>query len=133
MDSRIYFTLGDLAANITTGIVVALAICLMVGPSWNMLIAMFIAMALGMALALPVSIPFLYFFGAMEVMVPTMLTGMVSGMVVGMWGAMEAITYSRAAIAGAVSGLVTINGVWLANLQLSGPRNGGVERGEHHG
>lgn len=130
MDTRIYFTLGDLAANITTGVIVALFICLIVGPAWNMMIAMFIAMALGMALALPVSIPFLYFFGAMEVMVPSMLTGMVSGMVVGMWGAMEEVSYASAAVAGGVSGLLTINGVWLANQQLRGLQSEGAQGGQ---
>ena len=123
MDSRLYFTLGDVLANVVIGAIVALPVCLLVDPGWNMFIAMLVTMAVGMIVAFLLSIPFSYFFGAMEVMVPTMLTGMVSGMVVGMWGAMEPLGYATAAAAGGVAGLVSINAVWLANQQLRGPQS----------
>ena len=122
MDSRLYFSLGDILANVFAGAVIAFLMALLIGPSWNMLIAMFVAMALGMVLSLPLTIPFGYFFGAMEVMVPIMLTGMLSGMFVGMWAAMAAVELLSAAIAGGVIGLATINAVWLLNQRLRGPQ-----------
>ena len=136
MDNRLYFSLGDLAANVVTGAVVACLIALLVGPGWNMLVAMLVAMALGMALGLPLSIPFGYLFGAMEIMLPIMLTGMLSGMVVGMWAAMEEVGLLSAAMGGAFIGLITINAVWLVNQRLRGPQIGepeATERDDDHG
>ena len=122
MDNRLYFTLGDIAACMVTGAVVASLIGLIVSPAWNMFVAMFVSMALGMVFGLPLSLPFSYFFGAIEIMVPTMMTGMFSGMVVGMSAAMGPVSFSATSMIGAVVGLVTINGVWLATQKLRGPQ-----------
>ena len=122
-------------ANTVTGAVGACLIALLVGPGWNMLVAMFVAMALGMALGLPLTIPFGYLFGAMEIMVPIMLTGMASGMVVGMWATMEEVGVLSAAMGGAIIGLITTNVVWLVNQRLRGPQIGATddtERGDAH-
>ena len=77
---------------------------------------------IGAVFGLPLSLPFSYFFGAIEIMVPTMMTGMFSGMVVGMSAAMGPVSFSATFMIGAVVGLVTINGIWLANQKLRGPQ-----------
>ncbi len=120
MDKRLYFVVGDLVSNIAVGALVAWLCCWLFSPGWNMFLAMFVAMFVGMLLATVLWLPASIYFGAMEVMTPLMLTGMVSGMVVGMWAAMMPIGVSMALFVGAVSGLVTIVAVWIANEQLRG-------------
>ena len=58
----------------------------------------------------------------MEVILPTMFGGMLSGMVVGMWAAMESVSGTQAALAGAVMGLVAIVIIWVLNNALRGVR-----------
>ena len=77
MDHRLYFVLGDLFANLTTGALVGWLSWLIVDPGWNMWIAMFLMMVISMFVAIILWIPFSVLFGAMEVMVPLMFTGMV--------------------------------------------------------
>jgi len=120
MENRWYFFVGDIVANLTTGVVAGVACWLLVGPEWNMWLAMIIAMALGMLVAGLLFIPFSILFGAMEVMVPIMLSGMLAGMVVGMWCAMSAVSLSGAVFVGGASGLVGLAVVWGFHLMLRG-------------
>ena len=120
MERRIYFVLGDCLANSTVGALCALAAVAIVGPSWNMVVAMGVGMIAGMALAIPASLLFMPFFGAMEVMVPVMLTGMLSGMGVAMAAAMRELSLEGAAVAGASTGLGVLAVVTLVNIQLHG-------------
>ena len=55
METRAYFVVGDLVANVGTGALVGLAMAGIFGPDWNMFVAMLLGMALGMALSLPPS------------------------------------------------------------------------------
>ena len=84
MDSRLYFVLGDLAANILCGAIIGAVCYLIFDPDWNMLAAMFFAMGVGMVVSMLLWFPTSIVLGAMEAMLPMMLTGMYSGMVVGM-------------------------------------------------
>ena len=120
MDKRLYFVLGDLAANVVTGAVVGWLCWLIVDHGWNMWLTMFVMMGFGMLVALIAFFPFSYFFGAMEVMVPTMLTGMVSGMVVSMRAAMHHTDAGTALFLGAVCGLACIVAVWVLNNNVRG-------------
>ncbi len=127
MDKRLYFVLGDLAANLVCGAFIAAICYLIFDTSWNMLLAMFVAMAVGMALSMLVFFPFGYWFGAMEVMLPVMLTGMYSGMVVGMWASMHPLGLLPAVLLGALIGFITITVVWIVNNQMRGPQASGSE------
>jgi len=120
MKSRTYFLVGDVLVNLGIGIVAGLAAWLVIGPAWNMWVAMITAMLLGMLVALLLFIPFSIFLGAMEVMVPTMLSGMLSGMVVGMWCVMTPVSLTDAVILGGVSGLLGLAIVWGFHLVLRG-------------
>lgn len=122
MDNRLYFVLGDLLSNLIVGALVAWACWLLFDNSWNMFLAMIIAMAFGMILSMLLWVPAGILFGAMEVMVPLMLTGMVSSMIVGMWAAMHPIQLSVALACGTISGLASINVVWILNNHLRGAR-----------
>lgn len=120
MDSRLYFVLGDLLANISIGALVGVVSVLVIANGWNMWLSMWLMMFLGMIVSLLGSYGFLYCFGAMEVMVPTMQTGMWSGMIVGMREAMMPLTLIDGATIGAVTGLVVLNVIWVANTALRG-------------
>lgn len=120
MDHRLYFVLGDLAANTLVGALIGSLAALFVGPGWNMLVAMIVLMCVGMLIAFILSLLIGVLFGAMEVMVPVMLTGMISGMVVAMWAAMAPLSGTSAALIGAVCGFVTIVGVWIVNNTVRG-------------
>lgn len=120
MDHRLYFVLGDIAANTLVGALIGGLAVLIVGPGWNMIVAMLVLMLLGMLVAGFLSLIVGVLFGAMEVMVPVMLTGMVSGMVVAMWAAMAPLSGTSAALVGAVCGFVSIVGVWIVNNTVRG-------------
>lgn len=120
MDKRLFFTLGDLLANTAIGLIVGLASWAIVGPAWNMWLAMFAMMALGMVCGLIFFFPVGLKLGAMEVMVPLMFSGMLSGMVVGMWEPMSPLSAGSAALIGALSGFVGITCIWAVNARLRG-------------
>ncbi|MFV0278411.1 MAG: hypothetical protein ACK5HY_14680 [Parahaliea sp.] len=122
MDKRLYFVVGDLAANIVTGALVGWLVWLATPHGWNMWLIMAPAMILGMVLATVLAIPLGMLFGAMEVMVPMMLSGMVAGMVLGMHAAMHRSDAAFALATGALCGLASILAVWALNSLLRGPR-----------
>ena len=121
METRPYFILGDIVANLVTGVAAALATVALIGPGWNMLVGMFVGMALGMALAMLLSLAvFAAFFGAMEVMLPAMLTGMAAGMWLGMAAPMGAVGALRAVEMGAATGVAVVVFTYLMNARLRG-------------
>ena len=126
MERRLYFIVGDLLACSVVGAIAAIAVSLLVGSGWNMLLAMLVGMAVGMALALPGALLFMPFFGAMEVMVPAMLSGMLAGMAVGMAETMMPLTLGGAAWYGAQIGFGTLVVTSLLNGWL---RSQGGARG----
>ena len=120
MDNRLYFVLGDLLSNIVIAALIGALAVVIVDTGWNMWLAMVLMMVIGMALALPGAFLFGYWFGAMEIMVPVMQAGMWSGMVVGMWQAMSPLSVQQGVLIGAVTGLVVLNVIWVANIALRG-------------
>ncbi len=120
MDNRLYFVLGDILANIVIAALIGALAVVIVDTGWNMWLAMVLMMVIGMALALPGAFLFGYWFGAMEIMVPVMQAGMWSGMVVGMWQAMSPLSVQQGMLIGAVTGLVVLNVIWVANVALRG-------------
>jgi hypothetical protein len=120
MNTRIGYVLGDLAANVALGALVGLLCWLIVGPSWNMWIAMFLMMAVGSLVGLIGFFVVARWLGAMEAMVPLMLTGELTGMVVGMFVPMMPFTPLRAIIWGAACGLAAMVIIWIVNALLHG-------------
>ena len=120
MDNRLYFVLGDILSNIVIAALIGALAVVIVDTGWNMWLAMVLMMVIGMALALPGAFLFGYWFGAMEIMVPVMQAGMWSGMVVGMWQAMSPLSVQQGVLIGAVTGLVVLNVIWVANIALRG-------------
>ena len=112
--------MGDLVANIAVGAIVGLLSWAIVGPGWNMWIAMFAMMAIGMIAGLLFFFPIGIKLGALEVMVPLMVSGEFSGMVVGMVAPMMTLSASHALLLGAASGLAIIVLIWIVNAQLRG-------------
>lgn len=128
MDQRFGYVVGDLVANVALGAVVGLLCWLIVGPSWNMWIAMFLMMAIGSFLGLVSFFVTARWLGAMEAMVPMMLTGELTGMVVGMavpmlpsFTAMQGLTW------GAACGAASMVIIWIANALLRGVTRDGRE------
>ena len=120
MDNRLFFVIGDLVGNLACGAIAGFLAWAIVGPGWNMWLAMFAMMALGMAVGLVLFFPLSIKFGAMEVMLPLMFSGMLGGMVVGMLAAMVPLSLGSALAHGAVSGFAGILCIWVANAMLRG-------------
>ena len=120
MDRRLFFAVGDLVANIAAGAAVGLLSQAIVGPGWNMWVAMLVMMAIGMIVGLLLYFPLSIVLGAMEVMVPLMFSGELSGMVVGMVVPMNSLSASGALLLGAASGLAAMLFIWIANAALRG-------------
>jgi hypothetical protein len=120
LDHRLFYVVGDFLANLLLGVIVGVISWAIVGPGWNMIVAMFAMMALGMLLGLVFFFPAAIKLGAMEAMVPLMFTGMLSGMVVGMAGAMMPVPLADALAMGAASGVAGIGFIWVANSMLRG-------------
>lgn len=122
MDKRPLYALGDFLGSLLVGIVAAMVAWLIVGPGWNMWVAMFSMMAVGMVVGLVMFFPLGMKLGAMEAMIPAMYTGMWSGMMVGMIEAMMPMSWQHAAQLGAACGVGEIVFIWIANSILRGVR-----------
>lgn len=121
MERRAFFICGDFFANASTGAVAGWATAAIVGPGWNMFVAMFFGMALGMAIAMVLSFAgFVWLLGAMEVMLPVMFTGMAAGMVIGMGVPMGAFEGTAAVLGGAVTGVAVVTFTYAMDAALSG-------------
>lgn len=120
MDSRLFYVVGDLVANVVIGVVVALMAWAIVGPGWNMWLAMGSMMVLGMLLGLALFFPFSIKLGAHETMIPAMYTGMWAGMFVGMIATMMPLTMDHAAELGVMVGAAEIVFIWIVNTLLRG-------------
>ena len=127
MDNRFGYVIGDLIANVALGAVVGLLCWLIVGPSWNMWIAMFLMMAIGSLLGLVSFFITARWLGAMEAMVPMMLTGELTGMVVGMAVPMMPFTALQGLVWGAACGAASMVIIWVANALLRGVTRDGRE------
>ena len=127
MDHRFEYVVGDLIANVVLGGIVGLLCWLIVGPSWNMWIAMFLMMAIGSFMGLVGFFVVARWLGAMEAMVPLMFTGELTGMVVGMAVPMMPFTAVQGLIWGAGCGAVAMVIIWIANALLSGVTRDGQE------
>jgi hypothetical protein len=120
VDSRLYYVLGDMLINLLIGMVAALAAWAIVGPGWNMWLAMAVMMPLGMVIGMLIYFPLGSRLGAMEAMIPSMYTGMWAGMVVGMMEAMMPLSLRHALEMGAACGIAEIIFIWIANTILRG-------------
>ncbi len=117
-DTR-YFLLGDLLANATTGLIVALCTFHIFTPSWSMFPAMLLGMVLGMVIAMVLAVAiFMRFFGAMEIMLPTMLGGMGVGMIVAMRASMGHLALLDACVYGILFALLVLSLCWALNTHL---------------
>ncbi len=127
MDRRLSYAMGDLVANVALGAFVGLLCWLIVGPSWNMWIAMLLMMAIGSFLGLVSFFLTARWLGAMEAMVPMMLTGELTGMVVGMAVPMMPFAAWQGLVWGAACGAGSMVIIWIANALLKGVTREGKE------
>jgi hypothetical protein len=127
MDHQFGYVIGDLVANVLLGALVGLLCWLIVGPSWNMWIAMFLMMAVGSFVGLVGFFFTARWLGAMEAMVPMMLTGELTGMVVGMAVPMMPFSALEGLVWGAACGGAAMVIIWVANALLSGITREGRE------
>jgi hypothetical protein len=125
-----YFRFGDYAAGALTGVLTALAVRGVVGPHWDMVLAMLVGMALGMIVHLLLGLLLMPLLGAFEVMIPGAMIGMYGGMLFGMRDSMQHAEISlRTALAvGALFGLLVVFGVRWWHRQLRGEAFVGPEQ-----
>ncbi|PCI42002.1 MAG: hypothetical protein COB51_13485 [Moraxellaceae bacterium] len=125
MEDRPYFIVGDLIANLSVGILSAIACAALFGTGSNMFFAMIVGMLVGMVLAMVLGAAlFFRYFGAMEVMIPTSLTGMIAGMIVSMWATMGAVSTSGAIFLGALSAALSLIITYRLQAKISGIQEG---------
>jgi hypothetical protein len=119
MESRWYFIVGDLAANILVATAAVALSTWLIGGAWGMVPGMLAGMLIGMALAL---FPFFGLLsialGVMEVMTPCMLSGMIGGMIGGMLDLTGAEIWSW----GSGTGVTVLALVYALNATISGPQ-----------
>ena len=125
MENRPYFIVGDLAANLSVGILSAIACAALFSSASNMFFAMIVGMLVGMILAMVLGAAlFFRYFGAMEVMIPTSLTGMISGMIVSMWASMGSVSTSGAIFLGGLSAALSLIITYRLQAKISGIQEG---------
>ncbi len=120
VEIRPYFVLGDLACNAAAGAVIGALMVLIVGPEWNMFVAMVIGTVVGTVLSIPLALLAAGMFGAMEVLVPVMTTGMATGMVVSAVATDAVLTTGSGAVLGLEVGVVVLIATYLANAVIRG-------------
>lgn len=117
-----YFRLGDYLAGALTGMLTALAVRTIVGPQWDMVVAMLVGMAVGMLVHLTLLLLFIPLLGTFEVMMPGAMIAMYGGMLFGMRDSMQQayVSLHSALAVGALFGLVVVFGIRWWNRQLIG-------------
>ena len=117
METRWYFIVGDLAANILVATVAVALTSWLIGGSLGMLPGMIVGMLLGMAIALVIGMGLLApLLGVMEVISPCMLSGMLGGMFGAMWNPAG----SQILQWGANTGFAVLVIIYAINAVLSG-------------
>lgn len=116
------FRLGDYLAGILTGVLTALAVRVIVGPNWDMVLVMLVGMAVGMGVHLSLLLLLIPLLGAFEVMMPGAIIGMYGGMLFGMRDAMQQhiISLNQALAVGGLFGFVVVFVIRWWNRRLQG-------------
>ncbi len=118
MTMRIYFIVGDLAANVLAGSLVGATVAAIVHPGWSIPVATVAAMIGGTLMAIPIAVLFFPLCGAFETMLPVMTTGMCTGMLAGMVAACGWLSVAQTAAAGGTVGIVVLAGVGMLDARL---------------
>lgn len=118
----LYFRLGDYLAGVLTGLLTAFAVRMIVGPQWDMVVAMLVGMAAGMLIHLMLLLLFIPLLGTFEVMMPSAVIGMYGGMLFGMRDTMQQayISLNTAVAVGALFGFLVVFGIRWWDWQLKG-------------
>lgn len=116
------FRLGDYLAGALTGGLTALAVRLVVGPQWDMVVAMVVGTAVGMTIHLLLLLVLVPLCGDFEVMMPGAVIGMYGGMLFGMRDSMQqaSVSLGMACAVGVLWGLLIVLGVRWLDRQLKG-------------
>lgn len=119
MEKRLYFIIGDLAANAFVATITTAATAWLIGGSWGMIPGMLIGMLIGMIIALPVSLAMLApLLGVMEVISPCMVSGMLGGM----WGGMMPLSGDAILRWGIGTGIAVVIVIYIVNALVTGPQ-----------
>lgn len=118
----LYFRLGDYLAGALTGGVTALAVRMLVGPQWDMVVAMLVGMTAGMSVHLILLLVLVPLFGDFEVMMPGALIGMYGGMLFGMRDSMQQayVSLGTACAVGVLWGILVVLAVRWLDHRLKG-------------
>jgi hypothetical protein len=116
------FRLGDYLAGILTGVLTTLAVRAIVGPNWDMVMAMLAGMGAGMGVHLSLLVLLIPPLGTFEVMMPSGIIGMYGGMLFGMRDAMQqdVISLGQALVVGGLFGFVVVFVIRWWDRQLRG-------------
>ena len=120
--------LGEYVAGVTTALATALPIHALVGPGFDMVLAMLVGSAVGMAVHLALSLVFGPFVGMWQVMTTGSLIGMYGGMFFGMRDSMQSVSSSQVAEVAAVTGVVVTASVRLYDRSIRGSRTSAQKR-----
>ena len=117
-----YFVLGDYVAGGLTGVLTALAVRAIVGPDWDVVLAMLVGMVVGMMTHISLLLLLVPLLGTFEVMIPGSMIGMYGGMLFAMRDSMQQaqVPLSTALAVGVLFGLVVVFGIRWWDRQLKG-------------
>ncbi len=120
--NSLYFSIGDYLAGALTGALTALAVRAVVGPEWDMVVAMLVGTTLGMSVHLLLLLVLVPLLGDFEVMMPGAVIGMYGGMLFGMRDSMQqaSISLGAALAVGVLWGLLVVLAVRWWDRQLKG-------------
>lgn len=118
----LYFCVGDYLAGMLTGLLTAFAVRAIVGPQWDMVLAMLVGMAVGILIHLSLLLLIIPLLGTFEAMMPGAVIGMYGGMLFGMRDSMQQtyVSLNTALAVGALFGLVVVFGIRWWDRQLRG-------------
>jgi hypothetical protein len=118
----LYFRVGDYLAGSLTGLLTAFAVRAVIGPQWDMVVAMFVGMAVGMLIHLSLLLLIIPLLGTFEMMMPGAVIGMYGGMLFGMRDSMQQtyVSLNSALAVGVLFGLVVVFGIRWWDRQLRG-------------
>lgn len=116
------FALGDYAAGLVLSVATAAAIHAIVGPGWDMVLAMLVGTGVGTGLHVFAALLFGPWVGMLPVMATGSLIGMYGGMLFGMRDSMQACSWPNVVGVAAVFGSVVVWVMRTCDQSLRGTR-----------
>ncbi len=118
-------TLAEYGAGASIAIATAIPIHALVGPDWDLVLAMLLGTAIGIAAHVLLGFALGALIGMFQVMIAGSLIGMYGGMLFAMRDAMQPASWSQTIVVAIVFGVLVVAGVQLYDRALRTGADGG--------